>query len=94
VAVISACLLPVPVEDGASNSRDAGGVAFTIGNQKRTTDMAWFSPDKERDRFYLLPGMGGRALRRKKILMLVWAVSAGIIVSGTFAAVLWLMNRQ
>ncbi len=54
--------------------------------------MAWFSPDKERDRFYLLPGMGGRALRRKRLAMLVWAVIAGLIVSGTFAAVLYWMN--
>jgi len=54
--------------------------------------MAWFAPDKERDRFYLLPGMGGRALRRKKLMMLLWAVCAGILVSGTFAGVLWLMN--
>lgn len=54
--------------------------------------MAWFSPDKERDRFYLLPGMGGRALRRKRITMLIWAVIAGVIVSGTVAAVLYWMN--
>lgn len=54
--------------------------------------MAWFSPDKERDRFYLLPGMGGRALRRKRIMMLVWALIAGVIVSGTVGAVLYWMN--
>ena len=54
--------------------------------------MAWFSPDKERDRFYLLPGMGGRALRRKRIAMLVWALIAGLIVSGTVAAALYWMN--
>ena len=54
--------------------------------------MAWFSPDKERDRFYLLPGMGGRALRRKRITMLIWAVIAGLIVSGTVAGVLYWLN--
>jgi len=56
--------------------------------------MAWFSPDKERDRFYLLPGMGGRALRRKRITMLIWAVIAGLIVSGTVAAALYWMNTS
>ena len=54
--------------------------------------MAWFAPDKEKDRFYLLPGMGGRALRRKRLAMLIWAVIAGLIVSGTVAAVLYWMN--
>jgi len=54
--------------------------------------MAWFSPDKERDRFYLLPGMGGRALRRKRIKALIWALIAGLIVSGTVAGALYWMN--
>jgi hypothetical protein len=56
--------------------------------------MAWFSPDKERDRFYLLPGMGGRALRRKRITMLIWAIIAGLIVSGTVAGALYWMNTS
>lgn len=68
--------------------------ALTIKIRGEFEDMGWFIPDKEKDRFYLLPGMGGRALRRKKLLMLLWAVGAGILVSGTFAGVLWLMNRQ
>lgn len=56
--------------------------------------MGWFSPDKERDRFYLLPGMGGRALRRKRVTMLIWALIAGVIVSGTVGAVLYWMNAS
>lgn len=54
--------------------------------------MSWFKPDKEKDRFYLLPGMGGRALRRKRLAMLGWAVAVGIIVSLTVAAVFYWMN--
>ena len=56
--------------------------------------MGWFSPDKERDRFYLLPGMGGKAMRRKRNAMLLWAMLAGLVVSVTFAATLyWLHSR-
>jgi high-affinity Fe2+/Pb2+ permease len=36
--------------------------------------------------------MGGRALQRKRIAMLIWAVIAGLIVSGTVAAALYWMN--
>jgi len=54
--------------------------------------MGWFSPDKERDRFYLLPGMGGRALRRKRNVMLIWALAAGLVVSCTLAGLLYLLN--
>ena len=56
--------------------------------------MGWFARDKERDRFYLLPGMGGRALRRKQKVILQWAVLAGLLVSGLVAAILYLMARQ
>lgn len=56
--------------------------------------MGWLSPDKERDRFYLLPGMGGRAMRRKRNAMLVWALIAGFFVSVLFAAVIyWVHSR-
>ena len=54
--------------------------------------MAWLNRDKEKDRFYLLPGMGGKALRRKKMMMLAWAVAAGLIVSLSVAAGFYWMN--
>lgn len=57
-------------------------------------DMSWFAPDKERDRFYLLPGMGGDASRRKRNAMLVWAVIAGLLVSVTVAATLYWLNNS
>src|SRR5678816_483400 len=47
--------------------------------------MAWFVRDKERDRFYLLPGMGGRALRRKRKLILQWSIVAGLFASALVA---------
>jgi len=56
--------------------------------------MGLFTPDKERDRFYLLPGMGGRALRRKRNAMLFWAVLAGLMVSVTVAGVLYWIHSN
>jgi len=55
--------------------------------------MALFSRDPERDRYYLLPGMGGRASRRKYYTALVWAVAIGLIVSGGMAATLYLLSK-
>jgi hypothetical protein len=56
--------------------------------------MAWFVRDKERDRFYLLPGMGGRALRRKRKLILQWSIVAGLFASAVVAWILYLISRQ
>ena len=51
--------------------------------------VSWFRKDKERDRFYLLPGMGGKAMRRKRKIMLQWAIAAGIFVSLVLGCVLY-----
>ena len=48
--------------------------------------------DKERDRFYLLPGMGGKALRRKRRRILLWAIGAGLFVSAVLGCLLVLMS--
>jgi hypothetical protein len=48
--------------------------------------------NKERERFYLLPGMGGRALRRKRKIILIWSIIAGIIVSGVLGLILYLLS--
>ena len=56
--------------------------------------MGWFSRDKERQRFYLLPGMGGRALHRKQKAFLVWAVAAGLIAGVAVAAALFWINSR
>jgi hypothetical protein len=55
--------------------------------------MAWFARDKEKDRFYLLPGMGGRALRRKRKVILSWSIIAGLAVSLVVAMILYFMSR-
>lgn len=56
--------------------------------------MGLFTEKKERQRFYLLPGMGGRALRRKHKLILSWSVAAGLVVSIVLTLLLFLMNKR
>jgi len=55
--------------------------------------MFGLARDKEKDRFYLLPGMGGRAFRRKQRLILWWAIVAGLLVSIFVAGALFLLSR-
>src|ERR1044071_4100662 len=48
---------------------------------------------KERQRYYLLPGMGGSAMRRKRRIILCWSLLAGILVSAAAAwALFWLQT--
>ena len=49
---------------------------------------------KERERYYLLPGMGGRATRRKNKLFLQWSIVAGLLVSAAVAAILYIFNSR
>ena len=55
--------------------------------------MAWFERDKEQERFYLLPGMGGRARRRKELRFLRWSIAAGLLASAVVAVILYLISR-
>jgi hypothetical protein len=50
-------------------------------------------PAKEPERYYLLPGMGGRAARRKQMLFWKWSIIAGLVVSAILGTVLYLLNR-
>ncbi len=56
--------------------------------------MFWVKKDRERERFYLLAGMGGRSLRRKHFYFLIWALAAGAVVSGILAFGLYAVNRR
>jgi hypothetical protein len=55
--------------------------------------MALFAHDKEKERFYLLPGMGGRNLRRKRRVILQWSIVAGILTSAVVATLLYLIGK-
>ena len=48
--------------------------------------------DREQRRFYLLPGMGGRAYFRKRRRFQIIAVVVGALVSALLALVMYLLN--
>ena len=48
---------------------------------------------KPRERFYLLPGQGGRNYRRKQQVFLTWSVSVALIFGLIIAAVMWWSAR-
>lgn len=56
--------------------------------------MGLFARDKEKERFYLLPGMGGRNLRRKQRIILQWSIVAGLFVSAVLACLLYLISSR
>ncbi len=56
--------------------------------------MFWFKRDIEKNRFYLLPGMGGRNLRRKRRVILKWSILVGTIVSAILACLMYVVNRR
>jgi hypothetical protein len=50
-------------------------------------------PEKEPERYYLLPGMGGQSFRRKQIFFWKWSIIAGLGISAILAALMYLLNR-
>jgi len=53
----------------------------------------WLARNKERQRFYLLAGMGGSGARRKHRRILGWAIAAGLLVSAVLAWLMFFFNR-
>jgi hypothetical protein len=49
--------------------------------------------DKEEQRFYLLPGQGGRSHRQKQWFILKWSLFAALVVAAILAAAMYWMNR-
>lgn len=54
--------------------------------------MLFRKPDKERDRYYLLAGMGKRLAMKKRRLFLLWSVAAGLIFAALLAAFFYFIN--
>ena len=54
----------------------------------------WSDPNKEPERYYLFPGMGGSSARRKHRKILWWSIVAGVLVSTVVAGVMFLLNRS
>ncbi len=55
--------------------------------------MVWFLKPKKHERFYLLPGMGGRNLQRKRQVILRWSIAAGLFTSAILACILYLLSN-
>jgi hypothetical protein len=48
---------------------------------------------KERERFYLLPGQGGRNFRSKQKVILAWTVVVALVFGGLLAVLIWWFSR-
>lgn len=55
--------------------------------------MFGLKDNKEPERFYLLPGQGGRAARRKHLYFLKWSIVVALGMSSILALVMYLLNR-
>lgn len=49
--------------------------------------------NKEAERFYLLPGQGGAAFRRKQRHFIVWSILVGVLVSVGLGVAMYLLNQ-
>jgi hypothetical protein len=48
---------------------------------------------KPRERFYLLPGQGGRSFHRKQRLFIRWAIGVSLVCGTVMAVVIWWMSK-
>jgi hypothetical protein len=55
--------------------------------------MVGFGKKKERERYYLLAGMGGRAARRKNKIILQWSIIVGILTSAALVSVIFIVSH-
>lgn len=55
--------------------------------------MFGFAKDKERERYYLLPGQGGRSARRKHRRILLWSIVFGLFASAVFVGMMYLLTN-
>lgn len=70
------------------------GASPPRGDLAQSCVMGLFARDKEQERYYLLPGMGGRAMQRKRKLMLFWGLAVGLSISLGLAAMIYFLHRQ
>jgi hypothetical protein len=55
--------------------------------------MFGFKQNKETERFYLLPGQGGRAFRRKQRRILIWSIIVGLALAGSLVVLMYFLNK-
>ena len=56
--------------------------------------MFWPKIPKERERYYLLPGMGGKGMRRKRRVILAWSIAVGALASAVLVGILYWVNQR
>ena len=49
---------------------------------------------KPRERYYLLPGQGGRNFHRKQKFIMRWVISVSLVCGALLGLVMWLLARQ
>ncbi len=49
--------------------------------------------DKDTNRFYLLPGQGGRLYRKKQKLIIAWSLFAALLVSGIVVSIMYFTDH-
>jgi hypothetical protein len=55
--------------------------------------MLGWNSNKPRERYYLLPGQGGRNYFLKQRLLLTWAVAVAVVFGAVLSAALWWYSR-
>ena len=49
--------------------------------------------NKENNRYYLLPGMGGRLYWKKQKFIITWSLIAALVVSAILGALMYWLNH-
>jgi hypothetical protein len=65
-----------------------------LGPATEIREMLGFGRNKKRQRFYLLPGMGGRARWQKEMMYLRWSIAAGLLISALVACILYVLSKN
>ena len=55
--------------------------------------MLGFKSSRDKDRYYLLPGMGGKATRQKNRRFLAWSIVVAVLVSFVMLVLFEWLNR-
>jgi hypothetical protein len=55
--------------------------------------MFGFKQNKETERFYLLPGQGGHAFRRKQRRILICSIIVGLALAAFLVVLMYFLNK-
>jgi hypothetical protein len=64
----------------------------TVAAHVRVRRMFGRNKNKDESRYYLLPGQGGPALRRKRRKILIWSALVAVFVGVVFSLLLYWMS--